>query len=67
VALGGINQSPTIYLAFSKYLNEVVIQEQGMSAIIDIEKAYDSLKRDSLCDIPIKLGIPKKLNQSSRV
>ena len=28
---------------------------------IDFEKAYDSIKRESLYDILIKFGVPKKL------
>ena len=28
---------------------------------IDSEKAYDSIKRESLYDILIKFGVPKKL------
>ena len=29
---------------------------------IDFEKAYDSIKRESLYDILIKFGVPKKLD-----
>ena len=29
---------------------------------IDFEKAYDTIKRESLYDILIKFGVPKKLD-----
>ena len=59
VALGGIDQPSTTYLAFGKYnkYNKDVCQ-----IFIDFEKAYDSIKRESLYYILIKFGVPKKLD-----
>ena len=35
--------------------------EDVCQLFIDFEKAYDSIKRESLYDILIKIGVPKKL------
>ena len=54
--LGGIDQPSTTYLAFGKYLKIVLCE-----LFIDLEKAYDSIKKESLYDTLIKFGVPKKL------
>jgi Reverse transcriptase (RNA-dependent DNA polymerase). len=62
VDLEGIDQQWTIYLAFGKYLKKNwKYKNKVYQLVIDFEKAYDSIKRESLYDILIKFGIPKKL------
>ena len=34
----------------------------GVSAIYRFEKAYDTIKKESLYDILIKFGVPKKVS-----
>ena len=52
MALGGIDQPSTTYLAFGKYLK----RSGNTISYLKISK-----KRDSLYDILIKFGVPKKL------
>ena len=58
MALGGIDHIFSIRQILEKKweYNKDVYQ-----LFIDFEKAYDSIKRESLYNILIKFGIPKKL------
>ena len=62
MSLGGIDQPSTTYLAFGKYLKRSgnTIRTY-VRLFIDFQKDYDSIKRESLYDILIKFGVPKKL------
>jgi Reverse transcriptase (RNA-dependent DNA polymerase). len=40
---------------------------EACQLFIDFEKAYDSIKRESLYDILIKFGLPGKLDYSKHV
>ena len=42
-------------------LKLVSVDKDVCQLLIDFEKAYDSIKRESLYDILIKFGVPKKL------
>ena len=53
VALGGIDQLSTTYLAFGKYLKRSGNTIRTCQLFIDFEKAYDY-------NILIKFGVPKK-------
>ena len=59
MASGGIHQPSTIYLANTG--KEVGIQYGRMSAFIDFEKPYNSIKREYLYDLLIKFGVLKLL------
>jgi hypothetical protein len=60
VALGGIDQTLTTYLAFGKYFKRMWEYIKDVCQLfIDFEKAYDSVKREFLYDILIKFGVPK--------
>ena len=62
MALGGMDQPSTTYLAFGKYLKKKWEYNKDVYQLfIDFEKTYDSIKRESLYDILIKFGVPKKL------
>ena len=51
--LGEIDQPSTTYLAFSKYLKRSGNTIRRYILFIDFEKAYNSIKRESLYDILI--------------
>ena len=55
-----IGQLLIIYSVFVKYLrkNGNTMRHQ---LFIDFKKAYDSVRREALYNIPIEFGIPKKL------
>ena len=50
-----------IYSAFVKYLKKWEYDEAVHHLFIDFKKAYDSVRREVLCNILIAFGIPMKL------
>ena len=51
-----------IYSAFAKYLRKNGnTMNQFIRSFIDYKKAYDSVRREVLCEILIEFGIPRKL------
>ena len=57
MTLGGIDQPSTTYLAFGKYFKR---SGNTIRTYVSLKKAYDYIKRESLYDILIKFGVPKK-------
>jgi hypothetical protein len=49
-----------IYSPFVKYLRKMGINEAVLQFFIDFKKAYDSVRREVLYNIPIEVGIPTK-------
>ena len=51
----------TIYSAFVKLFKKWEYNKAVHQLLIDFKKAYDSVRREILCNIPIEFGIPMKL------
>ena len=68
MALGGIDQPSTTYRSTVDHIFSIrqILEKKWeynkdvCQLFIDFEKAYDSIKRESLYDILIKFGVPKK-------
>jgi hypothetical protein len=57
-----------IYSAFVKYLRKKWEYSGAVHQLfIDFKKAYDSVRREALCNILIQFGITMKLTSGSRV
>ena len=62
MALGGIDQTSTIFSILQILEKKWEYNKDVFQLFIDFEKAYDSIKRESLYDILIKFRVPKKVS-----
>ena len=61
VEFDAISQLLIIYSAFIKYLKKMEYKEAMHKLFIDFKEAYDSVRREVLCNILIDFSIPMKL------
>ena len=61
MGLGGIYQPSTIFSIRQILEKKWEYNNKVCQLFIDFEMAFDSIKRESLYDILIKFGVPRKL------
>ena len=60
MALGGIDQTSTIFSILQILEKKWEYNKDVFQLFIDFEKAYDSIKRESLFNILIKFGVQNR-------
>ena len=62
MALGRIDQPSNIFSIWQEFEKKWKYNKNLCQLFIDFEKAYNSIKRESLYNILIKFGVPRKLD-----